>query len=63
MYKLTKNKETGKFEVYEEATEQVISSFSNHKDAHKVYRKLSGGQGFCGWTPSFMLFGDWQFKG
>lgn len=63
MYKLVKNKENGAFDVFEEATSQVVASFTEHKEAHKLYRRFSGGQGFGGWTPAFMLYGKYTFKG
>jgi hypothetical protein len=43
------------FEVYETATEQVIKSFSDAKEAKKFMKSLNLGSGFDGWTPSFVL--------
>ena len=37
-------------------TEQVtIRSFQTRQDAKLFMRKLNGGMGFNGWTPSFFL--------
>lgn len=38
------------------AVEQVIiKSFSTRQEAKLFMRKLNGGMGFNGWTPSFFL--------
>jgi len=63
MYKLVKNKDTQEFEILEEQTNQILCSFKEHKEAHPIYRRFNGGRGFCGWTPEFMFYGNWKFKG
>lgn len=60
MYVLAKNE--GKFEVKEVATDLVMYTSTTHKDAHKVYRKFSGGMGFNGWTPDFFFCDDFKFN-
>jgi hypothetical protein len=41
--------------VMESSTEQMISAFLFNDDALEYANFLSGGGGFDGWTPSFML--------
>lgn len=50
----------GKFEyrgyaVVERATDQTIKQFDTLEEATKFAKSLRTGQGFDGWTPSFML--------
>ena len=53
MYKVVKNGTD--FSVVETATEQTIKTLDSHEKAHALYRKLKGGRGFQGNTPSFFL--------
>lgn len=55
-YKLSENiKDKSIYDVFETATEQVITSCSDFSKARKVMRHLNLGGSFDGWTPSFFL--------
>lgn len=48
------------FEVVELATNQAIKQFQTFQDARKFAKSLEGGQGFDGWTPTFMVKNNFQ---
>lgn len=54
-YKLVASADKSNYDVFETATEQVIGSFADQKDARYFMRQLNLGGGFDGWTPSFFL--------
>jgi hypothetical protein len=43
------------YNVVENMTDQIVRSFSVHKEAKKLLRHLNLGGGFDGWTPTFFL--------
>lgn len=45
----------GIFSINENATDQVIKTFTDMKDAKSFLRHLNLGGGFDGWTPTFLL--------
>lgn len=52
-YKLKES--SGKFQVYETSTEQVIKTFSTKTEARSFMKRLNLGAGFDGWSPTFIL--------
>lgn len=52
-YKIVEKYNT--FDVFEKATESVISSFSDKEEARKFLRFLNLGGAFDSWTPNFFL--------
>lgn len=55
-YKIVKNKESGNFELIENATEHVICVGKEHSQVASVYREIKKlNTGFEGWTPAFFL--------
>jgi hypothetical protein len=54
-YKLVPAPDKSKYSVFETATEQNIKTFANFADARKFMRSLNLGNGFDGWTPTFLL--------
>lgn len=52
-YKITKNGEV--WDLLETQTEQLIRTYKTAQDAQVAKTDFNRGQGFDGWTPSFML--------
>ena len=46
---------SGKFSIFEKATEQYIKIFNDKEEARKLLRQLNFGGCFDGWTPKFFL--------
>ena len=42
------------FCVKEIKTEQILSTHKSHREAKHIVNTYNGGQGFNGWTPTFM---------
>ncbi len=53
--KYTLQYEDKKSIIYEHQTEQVVGVFTSHKEAAPLYRRMSRGGVFDGWTPQFFL--------
>ena len=47
--------DNGVFKIFETATDQIIVTFLDQKEAKQTVRHLNFGGGFDGWTPAFML--------